>query len=504
MPARILSLAVAVGLGASALGVGHAEPAGQSSGSEVRHSRLSEIVRLIETGDRAAARAFVATAMAPSEQERGDRIVELFSKLHDNSRGVDDVRTSADGANKAMIDYTSRLTGEPQRLQVEFDPEAPDRVLRLVRRLPPAAARSAQAPASEADRIRAVDEFAGRLADAGLFSGVVLIARDGAPVYERAFGTANIETGEPNSLDTRFNVGSMNKAFTAFAIAQLVEQGKLSWDDPLGKFMPDFPDPQSASRIRIKHLLTHTSGLGNYFNERFMATPVTAFRDQNAYLAIAGGEPPAFEPGSDWSYSNTGYLALGFVIERVTGQDYYDYIDEHIYGRAGMRESGSLLLDQRHESLAVPYEAEYSDSGRRITSALDETPVRGSSAGGGVATARDLLRFSNAVRSNRLVSAATFATMSAPKPELGSPSYGYGIMKERFAGPDRDVVGHGGDAHGTCAVWGELRDTEVPYTVIILSNSAIGSCHPIARRIYGLFPTSSETQVRLSANGGSR
>ena len=126
-----------------------------------------------------------------------------------------------------------------------------------------------------------------------------------------AFGEANKDFGVPNALDTKFNLGSMNKMFTAVTIGQLVEQGKLSYDDPLSKFLPDFPSAEAAKKVRIKHLLTHTSGLGSYFNDEFDRSSRARYRTVDEMLTLAKGETLAFEPGTRWSYSNTGMLVLG-------------------------------------------------------------------------------------------------------------------------------------------------------------------------------------------------
>jgi CubicO group peptidase (beta-lactamase class C family) len=266
-----------------------------------------------------------------------------------------------------------------------------------------------------------------------------------------------------------------------------VKRGKLSFDDPLSKFMPGYPDAESAKKIRIKHLLSHTSGLGSYFNEAFMNSPTTRFRDVRSYLDVAGKEKLEFTPGTRWSYSNTGMLIAGRIIEIVSGRDYYDYIREHIYRPAGMTGTDSLALDEAPSNVAVPYELRVTDDGTAYTDASFLTPVRGSPAGGGYATASDLIKFASALRSQKLVSSATLKTLSTAKPELGSPSYGYGFDIARLA-PGRDIVGHGGDFAGTCAIFDMIRDTGDPYTVVVLANSPLESCHPLASMIYETFP----------------
>lgn len=164
-----------------------------------------------------------------------------------------------------------------------------------------------------------------KLTEADIFSGAVILAKDGIPVYKGALGMANKDFTAINKIDTKFNLGSMNKMFTAVAIAQLVEKGKLSFEDPLSKFIPDFPDKESAEKIKIKHLLTHTAGLGGYFSEKWDKTSRTQFRTVDDMMnQVKADEKLLFEPGTRWQYSNTGMLVLGKVIEIVSGQSYYD------------------------------------------------------------------------------------------------------------------------------------------------------------------------------------
>ena len=122
---------------------------------------------------------------------------------------------------------------------------------------------------SQQEMVKQLDEYLKILIDADIFSGNILIAKQGNPFYIRSFGQANKDFNVANNVDTKFNLGSMNKMFTAVAIAKLLEQGKLSLEDTLDKFLPDFPNSEDAKKIKIKHLLTHTSGLGNYWNQKF-------------------------------------------------------------------------------------------------------------------------------------------------------------------------------------------------------------------------------------------
>lgn len=444
--------------------------------------RAGEILRFIGSGERSGLSTYASHAATDAPN-----LINQVLGLHIHSRGAEAPRVERTGADEAQAIFRSPVTGQTIAFTVTTEPAAPYRITSMARRAPPPTARTV--PATESERLAAIDAYARRLAEADYFSGVVLIARDGVPVLERAYGFADRERRVPNGLDTRFPLGSMTKSFTAIAIAQLVEQGRLGWDDPLSRFMPDFPDRESADRIQISHLLSHTSGLGNYFNERYNARPTSSFRDLASYMEVAGGEPLAFAPGSRWAYSNTGMLALGRVIEIVTGQDYYEYIRENVSRPAGMTDTDSYNWDEGVPNGAIPYEAEVGAAGIEHRNAGGLLPARGSSAGGGWSTARDLLRLSNALRSNRLIGAESYALMTSPKPVTGSPSYGYGYGFDLGRGaPGRSLAGHGGDAPGTCAEWGDVRDAGSPYTVVVLSNSGTGSCHTLMQLAYRMIP----------------
>src|SRR4030095_7346844 len=208
----------------------------------------------------------------------------------------------------------------------------------------PATVPSAGQPAAAAPNRSAVDDAAlARHINAYLeeavakdaFSGAVLIAKNGQPIFKKAYGMANKSNNTPNNIDTKFDLGSMNKMFTAVAIAQLVEQGKLSFTDTVGKLLPDYPNKVVAEKVTVHHLLTHTSGMGSYFNEKFQAN-LNNLKTVPDYLPLFASDPLAFERGASWKYSNSGFVVLGLIVEKVSGQSYYDYVKEHIFKPAGM------------------------------------------------------------------------------------------------------------------------------------------------------------------------
>lgn len=234
------------------------------------------------------------------------------------------------------------------------------------------------------------------LAAAGQFSGVVLLAKDGVPVFEQAYGFADREARTRNTVETAFNLGSINKLFTQIAIRQLADAGKLDVDSTLARAWPDYPNQDVARRVTIRQLLQHRSGVGGNI---FAAPPGKTRGDIRRladYLPLFVTEPLQFEPGTSQRYSNAGYIVLGLLVERLSGEDYYDYVRRHIYEPGGMTRTASWTVD----SLPANTAKGYTPLGPN-TALL---PGRGSSAGGGYSTAHDLLRLINALRAGKIPS----------------------------------------------------------------------------------------------------
>ena len=254
-------------------------------------------------------------------------------------------------------------------------------------------------------------DLAGRLAKTldslaalDAFSGAVFLALNGAPVFERAYGMADREAQRRNDLETAFNLGSINKAFTATAIRQLAAQNHFSLDDTLARVLPDYPNPDVAARVTIAQLLEHTSGIGGNIFEAPAGGTRNDLRRTSDFLALFARQPLQFEPGTRRQYSNAGYVVLGAVVERLSGMSYYDYVRANIFEPAGMTSTASYARDSLPPNTATGYTrggpgAEALGPLARNTETL---PGRGSSAGGGYSTAQDLLRFARAIREGRI------------------------------------------------------------------------------------------------------
>ena len=329
-------------------------------------------------------------------------------------------------------------------------------------------------PASAVGQKRTAEELAkevdaklSRLVERDQFSGAVLIAKDGRPVWQKAYGYADRELKTPNNLDTRFRLGSMNKMFTSVSIAQLVQAGKLKYTDTIADVLPDYPDREVARKITIHQLLTHTSGLGDIFGPEFQQKK-DSLREVKDYLQLFVNKPLRFEPGTDFSYSNGGFIVLGLVIEKVSGQNYYDYVQRHVYDVAGMKASGSFPKTEKVPNLAVGYTRRGSDDGKLVNN-WDTLPWRGMSAGGGDSTVGDMMRFAEALRSHKLLNAELTETVITGKHQPGpnaNRKYAYGF-EENFVSGHR-IVGHGGGAPGMNGMLDMLMDNG--YTVVVLAN----------------------------------
>lgn len=255
-------------------------------------------------------------------------------------------------------------------------------------------------PTTQAELTVAVEQSVNELAKSDTFSGVVLIAKDDKPIFTKAYGYADAEKKIANNRETRFNLGSINKLFTRIAIGQLVSQGKLSFNDKLIKVLPDYPNRQVAEKITIGQLITMKSGLGDFFNEKFEAADKSKLRTNADYLPLFVNDPLEFEPGTNQRYSNSGYVVLGLVIEKLSGKNYYEYVRENIFKPAGMTSTDSYAMNELPVNTAVGYMS--SESGDRMPN-VPMQPARGSSAGGGYSTVDDMLRFATALKSKKLV-----------------------------------------------------------------------------------------------------
>lgn len=326
-----------------------------------------------------------------------------------------------------------------------------------------------------------IDAFISGLVAEDKFSGAVLVAKDGNSIFKQAYGLANREFNIPNQESTKFNVASMGKMFTGVAVAQLAEQGRLSFDDLMSKHLPDYPRAV-ASQVTIHHLLTHTSGMGSYWKPEFHEANHAGFRTIQDYFPLFIGDPLAFKPGEKWSYSNAGFMVLGAIIERVSGQSYFDYVKRHVFSRAEMNDTDYYEADRVTSNLATGYTKQnrYLPGSQEWTSNIFLSPVKGGPAGGGYSTLQDLLRFAVALRTYRLLNRQYTDVVLTGKVEYRPKAkYAYGFANEIIDG--ERIIFHDGGANGISAEFDMY--SERGYTIIVLSNYDHPAVRPVVKKI---------------------
>ena len=273
----------------------------------------------------------------------------------------------------------------------------------------------------------------------------VLVAQKGRIIYHKAFGMANLELGVPLRPDHVFRIGSVSKQFTAAAILQLMEQGKLSLDDDLTRFIPDYPT--MGKKITVEHLLTHTSGIKSY-TEMKEWTPEVHRKDFTpaALVDFFKNQPMDFEPGTQYQYNNSGYILLGYIIEKVSGESYGAYISEHIFKPLGMHNSYYGDVEPVIRNRVAGYSR--SGTGGAYTNAAFLSMTQPYAAGSLMSTVEDLYTWTKALHSGKVIKPESFKKATTPYvlPNGSNTHYGYGLqMGNLFGSP---TVEHSGGING--------------------------------------------------------
>lgn len=318
------------------------------------------------------------------------------------------------------------------------------------------------------------DSYISGLGPAKHFRGTILTERAGHVLVEKSYGTAVEEWQVPNSPQTRFEIASLSKQFTAAAILQLADNGKLSVEDPVSKYYPD--SPATWNGMTIHHLLTHTSGLPedewqNFYKGR--CTPYTTSEQVKTFR----DRPLEFQPGTSWKYRNTEYYLLAFIIEKLSGESYATYLSRHIFEPLKMAQSGFATMAAIVPQMAEGYSREGNTLQRREY--FDRSMETG--AGGIYTTAEDLIRWNKALDLPGLLSAHALELMFTTHPP---GNYGYGWFIE--ATPRRKIYHEGGDP-GFAAYEARYPDQHV--VIIVLANEddspVRGIADAIAKHLFG-------------------
>jgi CubicO group peptidase (beta-lactamase class C family) len=264
------------------------------------------------------------------------------------------------------------------------------------------------------------------------FSGVVFVKDNNRVLYESAYGHFNRAEAQLNTVHTRFGIASGCKLFTAIAICQLVENGKLSFDTRL-KDCLDEVFPHFDGDITIHHLLTHSSGIPDYFDEETMdnyedlwkQTPMYLLKDLNNFLPLFKNEKMMFKPGERFHYNNAAFIVLGLIVEQHTGLSFTDYIETNLFKKCGMNDSGYFSLDRLPKNTAYGYID--NDDGTWKTNVYS-IPIKGGADGGAFITAPDMIKLWEALLNYRLLSEKYTKLLMTPQIQVKEGvEYGYGI-----------------------------------------------------------------------------
>lgn len=327
----------------------------------------------------------------------------------------------------------------------------------------------------------AIDQLMHSRSAAGDFSGTALVAREGHILYQRAFGSANLEWNIPNDLSTKFEIGSMTKQFTALLVLQFVNEGRIQLDGHLSDYLPYYRK-DTGSRITVSQLLSHTSGVPNFtsipgFLEGSASRTTYTVRDFAAKYCSGDLE---FEPGSKFAYSNSGYFLLGAILEKVSNESYEQLLHERIFGPLGMKDSGYT-----HTETILPHRAagyERSSTGYRNARFYDMSiPF---AAGALYSTVGDLFLWDQALYGERLLPARLRDLLF--KPNLENYGYGWGILVPKPGSPyaGESIPMHGGAIFGFQSVIERIPQHKE--LIVLLDNTDSPKLLDIALEIRGV------------------
>jgi D-alanyl-D-alanine carboxypeptidase len=434
----------AMGMAATAVVTLPATPAGGLGGELIHH---------MNTDSPAQIRQWAPSILSASirKEDQADFIANLASAVGEGGGfELSDVRTDPRQAGLLEVVIKARRSGQVGLFLLAADPAHPDRLMQADIAPMDDPALYADWPkkaVSSTEIARLIHTALDRLVRTADFSGCVTVVDGAKTLFNECRGLAERSFAVPIDQQTKFHIGSMDKMFTAVAIAQLVEAGKLSWDATLAQLVPEYPDQEAAKNITVWQLLHHTAGLGDFLVPEYFQYR-EAFIDTADYLDLIARQPKSGAPGKQWSYSNAGYVLLGRIIENVSHENYFDYIQRHVFAPAGMRASGFDRLDEVTPKLAVGYFREGVFS-TQWKAAWMKLGVKGGPAGGGYSNNTDLLRFAGALREGKLVKPATLAKMFDDEVPAGPGGYAAGFG-DRLSRGDH-VRGHAGGIEGTTA-----------------------------------------------------
>lgn len=318
------------------------------------------------------------------------------------------------------------------------------------------------------------------------FSGTVLIAKDGKKIYSQSIGFADRTWDIPVNDSTRYDLASVTKMFTSVSIAQLLEEGKLELDDTINEHFPGFPENEIGASTTIRQLLSHTSGISDFFMQsEYLHTDRYRLRELADYDRFYALISRNNEWVGEMHYSNTNFMILGRIIEKISGESFYKFVADNIFAPLNMQHTGFFEHDRIVKNVAKNYTrdsqaaAEFgvpSDDRWRSNSYM--RAVKGMAAGGAISTAGDLLKFFNGLRNNKLINRGTYNRFTKPDGD------GYALGFQGFSMEGMSLVGHSGGFYGVSVQAFYLPEQD--YSIIVLSNTDFGAM-PVFDRFIRLF-----------------
>jgi CubicO group peptidase (beta-lactamase class C family) len=321
-------------------------------------------------------------------------------------------------------------------------------------------------PLSDAELRSRIANLLHTLAAHDQFSGTVTVARANRVIFQKAAGLASRAWNLPNQPDTKFNLASITKMFTAVAVAQLVDHGKLRFDEKVGDVLTDYPNKDVATKVTIAELLSHTSGLiGSRDQFENHPEPESA-KTIEERLKTFQNLPLNAEPGQKFDYSNAGYTLLGAIIEKASGQTYYAYLRDHLFKPAGMKNTDFYELATDPPNLAEGFED--APNGTRLNNLFDLGSGLGSPAGGASSNGEDMVRFSTSLTTGKLVRKQTLDRLWSPAQSRPDRHDQYAFGAEISDTYGWKTIGHGGGWKGITNRFDILPTLGV--TIVVLTN----------------------------------
>ncbi|HRF60528.1 MAG TPA: serine hydrolase domain-containing protein [Fimbriimonadaceae bacterium] len=435
---------------------------------------IEEWLTSLNAGSLEACRVFHRRAPWPA---KADEVAEQSFALFRRTGGFTRVRDLPDREGRTEVLVRAKLIDDYRIFAIGKNAEG---ALEPSVTSPPRALLLKEVPVATRETLPSrVQAYIQGLARAGRFSGAYALAEGDVVLAKGAFGLAHRGFGVKNRFDTKFNLASMGKMFTAIAIGRLVDAGKLRFDTKIGEILPDYPNATVRDQVTLRMLLSHSSGLGDMFTPAFVEGSKDRWKTVDSVLPLFQDEPLRFEPGKGQSYSNAGYVLLGKVIEKVSGQEYWRFLEEQVFDPLGMKDTGAFEMDRDTPNLAFGYTNEPLDGSVTLGEPYNNLFMhiaKGSPAGGSFSTVPDLLKFATGLRSGKLVRPATLRTMTTLS--QGFPDYGLGFQLRPLPSGGM-AYGHGGGFPG---ISGELIIYPGSgYTFVALANYDLEAMRAVAR-----------------------